>query len=157
MSRIFNEILGGFFRPSKWRRGKTESRFQQHFVFCGQHREWAPGAGHRHQPWGRRPWQKKTSPRIIYGGRFNVWIHDQWWQKLNDIWTNWFVKQNKKFVKKQCYMNSCGNLTSFFAIYWRKCRLNDWIHNQWWQKLSDIWTYWFVKTTKIAFLFSQHT
>ena len=120
-----NLILGGLFRPSKWRCGKTESRFQQHSVFRGQHREWAPGARNRHQPWGWRPWQKETCPRIIHGGRFNVWIHDQWWQKLNDIWTDWFVKQ--KFVKKQCYMNSYGNLTSFFDIYWRKLPFEIWM------------------------------
>ena len=119
----FNLNLGCFFRPSKWRRGTTESRFQQHSVFRGQHREWAPGAGYRHQPWGWRPWQKETCPRIIHGGRFNVWIHDQWWQKLNDIWTDWFVNKAKNSSKKQCYMNIYGNLTSFFYIYWRKCRL----------------------------------
>ena len=106
-----NLILGCFFRPSKWRRGTTESRFQQHSVFRGQHREWAPGAGYRHQPWGRRPWQKETCPRIIHGGRFNVWIHDQWWQKLNDIWTDWFVNKTKNSSK--------NSVTWTVAVIWQ--------------------------------------
>ena len=126
----FNLILGGLFRPSKWRRGTTESRFQQHSVFRGQHRERTPGARNRHQPWGWRPWQKKTCPWILHGGRFNVWIHDQWWQKLNDIWTNWFVNKTKNSSKSSVTWTVVVIWQVFFC-YRRKGRFKVWIHNQW--------------------------